>query len=96
MAKRLSWYAGQGHIQAYAVKNIEDAVGKYLRSLGDYEVIMSHKLMKGGHRVYADVPDELATLLLLLPPLVGNGHPNGYPDVEDITNDVLLDHTQVR
>lgn len=92
MAKRLSWYVGQGHIAAYAVKNVARDVGAYLRSLGDYEVIMSHKLLKEGHRIYADVPDELATILLLMPPLIDRGH----PDVEDITNDDVLDHTQIR
>lgn len=93
MAKRLSWVVGHGHIAAFAVKKIKDSAGQYLRSLGDYEVIMSHKLLQEGHRIYASVPDELATLVLLNPPLFER---YGYPDVEDITNDDVLDHTQVR
>lgn len=89
MAKRLSWVVGHGAMAAPAAKLKADDMGKYLRSLGDYEVIMSCKLWRTGHRIYADVCDELAMLVILSPP------GGVMPDVEDITGHPTLDHTQI-
>lgn len=93
MAKRLSWIVSSGVMGTYAVLPIKDKIAAALRNLGDYEVIVEHKLKREGHRVYASVPDELAMLVMISP---GAWTQYGTPDIEDITNDDELDHTQIR